>query len=229
MSTGRTKDNQEQKPARHPGGVSRSIDYLVACLTGKSSPDQFPREAALHDLAEVVRITYDQVKNGDTACGYFLGELLSIFGKKSCELAQQNSAFAKAVATWKPVRIASAKDSALRAYVAEIIAKALTRRGRYAILQLIPGAEDLQPDDKFLSKLPEIAATNRSVNAWMNRVVYPQLRRMKDQLDADPRIAKVKRYHDANTKIQPSRMKKDARDALMRIARMPKSYYFHSA
>src|SRR5204862_1474118 len=131
--------------------------------------------------------------------------------------------------TWKSARIASAKDSALREYVDEILISAMSRRRRYAILQLIPGAEDLYPEDKPLSKLPDLNSTKRAVDAWMNRVVYPQLRKMKVQLDADPRIAKVKKFHDVNTKLQPSRMKKDARDAIRRIAQLPKSYYFHSA
>ena len=214
---------------RKRGGVSRSIDYLASCLTADPGSEKFPKEAALHELGALVRITYDQARTGDAACGYFLGELLSVIGKKSSELARQNNAFAAARSKWKPARIASAKDSALREYVYKIVVNAIARRRRYALLQLIPGAADLYPEDKPLSKLPELKPSKRSVDAWMNRVVYPQLRRMKEQLDADPRIAKVERFHDVNTKLQPSRLKKDARDAVTRVARLPKSYYFHSA
>ena len=213
---------------RKRGGVSRSIDYLASCLTAEPGSEKFPKEAALHDLAALVRIIYDQARKGDSACGYFLGELLSVLGKKSCELARHN-AFAAARSKWKSVRIASAKDSGVREYVDEILMDAMSRRHRYAILQLIPGAADLYPDDKRLTKLPDLKPNKCSVDAWMKRLVYPQLCRMKDQLDADPRIAKVKRFHDVNTKLQPSRMKKDARDAIRRVAQLPKSYYFHSA
>ena len=214
---------------RKRGGVSRSIDYLASCLTEEPSSEKFPKEAALHELGALVRITYDQARMGDAACGYFLGELLSVIGKKSSELARQNKAFAAVRSEWKSARIASAKDSALREYVYKIVVNAVSRRRRYTLLQLIPGAEDLYPEDKALLKLPELKPSKRAVDAWMKRVVYPRLRRMKEQLDADPRIAKVKRFHDVNTKLQPSRIKKDARDAIRRVAQLPKSYYFHSA
>jgi hypothetical protein len=222
-------NTQEETSMRKRGGVSRSIDYLGSCLTAEPGSKKFPKEAALHDLAALVRITYDEARKGDSACGYFLGELLSVVGKKSSELARHNNAFTAARSKWKSARIASAKDSAVREYVDKILANAISRRRRYAILQLIPGAADLYPEDKPLSKLPELKPSKRSVDAWMDRVVYPELRRMKDQLDADPRIAKVDRFHDVNTKLQPSRLKKDARDAIRRVARLPKSYYFHSA
>lgn len=222
-------DMQEQTSMRQHGGVTRSIDYLASCLTAEPVPEEFPKEAALHDLAALVRITYDQARKGDSACGYFLGELLSVVGKKSSELARHNNAFAAVRSKWKSARIASVKDSAVREYVNKILANAMSRRHRYAILQLIPGAPDLYPDDKPLSKLPDLKPSKRAVDAWMKHVVYPQLRRMKEELDADPRIAKVKRFHDVNTKLQPSRIKKDARDAIRRVAQLPKSYYFHSA
>jgi len=226
-----TRDNDihEQTSGRKQGGVSRSIDYLASCLTAEPAPDKFPKEAVLHDLAALVRITYDQARKGDLACGYFLGELLSVLGKKSSELARRNNAFAAARTKWKPARIASAKDSAIREYVDEILLNAMSRRRQYGILQLIPGATELYPGEKLLSKLPDLKPSKRSVDAWMKRVVYPELCRMKEQLDADPRIAKVKKFHDVNTKLQPSRMKKDARDAIRRVAQLPKSYYFHSA
>jgi hypothetical protein len=87
---------------------------------------------------------------------------------------------------------------------------------------------DLYRDDKPLLRLPDLRPTKRSVDAWMKMVVYPALVRMKDEMDLDPRIAKVRRYHDSNTKLQPSKMKKDAWDATFRIAKLPKSYYFPS-
>lgn len=224
-----SSDDAEKTNPRKPGGVSRSIDFIAEAIAAKPKPDAVPKAAHLLDVAELLRITYVQAAAGDSDCGYFLGELFGVLGKKTSELRRQNSNFKRAFDTWKPVRIASAKDSALREHVFHIVIKARQRRRECQIVQHFPEARDYFAADKWMLKLPELMPTKRAVDVWFNRVVYPTLREMKDQLDADPRIANIARYHDDNTKLQLSRMKQDARDALMRIARLPQAYYFFSA
>lgn len=219
----------EEYSLRKPGGVSRSIDYFARCLRNEPGDDDLPKQAALHEVARLLRIAHDEAQRGDESCGFFLGEVATFFAKKRRELGRQNAAFREVIDTWKPIRVASAKNSALRTRIYQIITDAKMRKRRYAIAKMIPGAAELLADDAHLSNLPEFSGRDRVVDAWTDQLVYPTLRQHRDELESDPKIRAMAKAHDSNTKLQLSRVKPLIRATVARIAKLPKAYYFDTA
>ncbi len=219
-------DNTSSK--RKHGGLSRSLDFLISSIKAPPAADSENnlKAVALLDLSTALHAIIEQTEMNDADCGYFLAELTSFLSKNSKNLALENRAFSDCIAKWKPVRAATSKNSALRRKVHQVILNALSRRRRYGIASFIPGATEFYKQDAALMSLPDFRDQPEVVDQWFNAVVYPELRKRRDELEQDPGIGKLKRARDENGKFQVSRLKDEMRAIAFRIAKLPKSYYF---
>jgi hypothetical protein len=216
-----------RKPqVRHPGGVSRSLDYVNSCLSKRCRGRSTPKAMALLEVATLLHVVAKQAQRGDKECGYFLAELLALFWKTRISLSKANNTFRDYFLRLESAHFPTTKDSQLRRIISRIIARAQIERHRSAILKLIPNADLVIKIDNKLLELPELNSSTEAVNAWTNVVVYPQLKSMARKLGRDPIIGNMKKALDENGKFQISRLKPLIRATVARIASLPRRYYF---
>lgn len=97
----KTKAAEEPDPwAYEPGGAPEaSLEFIRECLEGKAkrrnlegkrevSPP-WVKEAALGEIAELLRVVLEQALKGDKECGFFLGEIIPGLSKKEAREFEQ--------------------------------------------------------------------------------------------------------------------------------------------
>jgi len=211
---------------RRPGGVSRSIDYLLSSLTSPDPSDEAAKPGAIVHLSELITVAIRQAELGDPDCGYFLGELLAHAWKRRADLSDRNETFRKCFSRWESSRLATKRGSPLRPLIHKILAEAQAERRVQQITRSIPKARLVYKLNKTLLGLPEFSADPVAVSDWTDKVVYPKLCAMQSELTADPVIGSLKKALDENGKFQLSRLKPMIKQTVARIAALPKAYYF---
>lgn len=216
-----------RKPqVRHPGGVSRSLDYIDSCLSKRCRGRSTQKAMALLEVATLLRVIARQAQRGDKECGYFLAELLALFWKTRISLAKANDTFRDCFSKLESAHFSTTKDSRLRQIISRIVARAQSDRERSAIIKLVPNAALVMKIDNKLLALPEFNSSAEAVAAWTNVVVYPRLKSMSRKLSRDPIIGNMRKALDENGKFQISRLKPFIRATVARIASLPRRYYF---
>jgi hypothetical protein len=211
---------------RRPGGVSRSIDYLLSSLTSSDPSDEAAKPGAIVQLSELMVVAIHQTELGDGDCGYFLGELLAYAWKRCSDLSDRNDTFRKCFSKWQSSRLTTKRGSPLRPLIHKILAEAGAERRMQQITKAIPKARLVYKLNKTLLGLPEFSADPVAVSDWTDKIVYPKLRAMQSELAADPVIGSLKKALDENGKFQLSRLKPLIKQTVARIAALPKAFYF---
>jgi hypothetical protein len=211
---------------RRRGGGSRSIDYLRSSLINPNSADETAKPAAIVNLSELVAVAIDQTASGDPDCGYFIAELLASLCKKRASLADKNETFRKCYSKWESSRVATKRGSPLRPLIHAILAQAHRDKDLQELARHISNSALIIKRNKVLLALPEFSADPQVVSEWTDKLVYPKLRAMQSELDADPVIGNLKKARDKNGKFQISRLKPVIKQTVRRIAALPKAYYF---
>lgn len=211
---------------RQRGGVSRSIDYLRSSLINPDPEDEAAKPGAVGELSKLVSVAIDQTKLGDAECGYLLAELLTYLWKNRYRLSAKNETFRKSYSRLESARLATKKDSPLRALIHDIIMEASREQRVQGVAKLIPHSSLVIKFDNVLLALPEFADSPDVVSAWTDAVVYPRLRAMESELAQHPVIGNLEKAKDPSGKFRVSRLKPLIRQTVARIAAVPKSYYF---
>src|SRR6266699_2615093 len=123
---------------RRRGGVSRSIDYLRLSLINPDPADEAAKPGAILELSKLLGVAINQTAIGDAECGYFLAELLAYLWKNRYRLSAKNETFRKSYSQWESSRLATKKESPLRALVHGIIIDASSEKRVQEIAKLIP-------------------------------------------------------------------------------------------
>jgi hypothetical protein len=212
---------------RQRGGIPRNIDYLRASLLTKDKRKWPAKGFALHEVAALIGITFDQTIAGDADCAYFLAELLAFLTKNGLRLEAANQIFRDTWLKWESARPSTIKGSALRQLIHRIIVKAQRRRLALQVAQHIPESHLVMPPNNALRDLPDFGPRPEIVEKWVNVVVYPELRKISRKLEAHPEIGSLKKARDENGKFQLSRLKPLIRRTVDRIAALPRRYFFN--
>jgi hypothetical protein len=168
-----------------------------------------------------------QAEKGDPDSGYFLGELLPALRKSQPTLSKVNPAFERRCKEMDSAPFPTAKDAPFRAIVEEIIREAQAQKHKHEILQLIPEAAAVLGLNKTLIALPDLRSADDVVDIWVDKVVYPTLRKRQRELRAIFDAGRLKKARDQNGKFQVSRLKPLTRDTVARIAKVPRVYFFN--
>ncbi|SRR6266446_3627215 len=211
---------------RRRGGVSRSIDYLRSSLINPDPEDEAAKPGAVVELSRLIAVAIDQAEIGDAECGYLLAELLTYLWKNRHRLSAKNEIFRKSYSRWESSRLATKKESPLRALIQDIIMEASREQRIQGVAKEIPRSSLVIKFDKILLALPEFRDSPEVVSAWTDAVVYPRLRGMQSELAKHPIIGNLEKAKDPNGKFRVSRLKPLIRQTVARIAAVPKSYYF---
>jgi len=216
--------NEISNPKR--GGVSRSIDYIYSSIIDSSESDPAAKPGAIRAVAGLMRVVIQQAATGDHECGGLLAEALAYLWKNRDRLSAKNETFRKYYSRWESSRLATKKESPLRALINGIIVDAIHEKSVQEISKFIPHSSLIFKRNKTLLALPEFSADPKIVSEWTDKIVYPKLRAMQSKLAEDPIIGNLKKALDENGKFYVSRLKPLIKQTVARIAPLPKAYYF---
>ncbi len=201
--------------------TSNTVTALAECTRADAGTRNFPKQAALLEVANLIHSIIGQARKGDHDCGYFLGELAPILEKQRSKLNRSNETFRKAFSQFSSARLSTTKQSTLRAQIHRVITDARTRRRE---LQLSPKLrKSITKNDKQLLDLPELDTSDGSVERWTNTIVYPALRKIGSELPRE--IKELPKATDKNGKFQISLLRPLIRKTVARIAAGPRKYY----
>jgi hypothetical protein len=215
--------------SRKSGGISRSIDCLRSNLVSADPSDEAAKPGAVLELSRLINVAIEETMKGDAPCGCLLAELYAFLSKNRHRLSAQNEIFEMMCSSWKSARLATKKESPLRALIHGIIMKVWRERKVHQITKLIPHfSPGLKPDEALIA-LPEFANSEQAISAWTEVVVYPRLRAMESELRKHPVIGNLPKALDPNGKFHVSRLKPVIQQTVARIAAVPRPYYFNLA
>lgn len=184
-----------------------------------------------YDISEKLQKITSEAKNGDSHCGTFLAEVSVFLGKKQTLLNAKNDAFRTLYQKLKKLRVATKKDSALRAIVYEIVLRGQVARARACSAT---ATSSQRSDLAFLAKLAykiygcsfSSAKLRRlppfdpsSAAVWFDQVVWPVLKANPDKLKH------LAWLEDSNTKFQISKANQTACGMVKSIAKLPLTKY----
>jgi hypothetical protein len=211
---------------RKPGGFSRHLDYVHWCLARRSRGRSARKAMALFEVAKLLRVVAQQAQRRDKECGYFLSEMLPMFWKTRDSLAKSNQTFRTNFSRMESAHFATGKESPLRRMIHRVIRQAKAERGVLQIASQFPESSLVTKRNDRLLALPDLNDSEKAIDAWTNRVVYPRLRSRASRLARHPIIGKLRKALDENGKFQISRLKPLIRQTVARIAVLPPTYYF---
>ena len=212
------------------GGPPLNLDLLRANLRAGNKPNDTHMAFTLF-ARDVIAFIFDRAKRenqanrGNVNCARFLAELLALLSKNRSQLEASSQTFHDTWSKWKSAHTATMKGSALRRIIHDIIRK--TEEVRIANrFPKSPGMSEIRRANKRLARLPDLSASSEVVDQWVDEVVYPRLRKMKQSLAEHPEIGKLKKARDENGKFQLSRLKPLIYKTTARIAALPQSHFF---
>ncbi len=180
------------------------------------------------EMRGLVQTVIDQARAGDEGCGYFLAELTAFLWKNREKLGVHNEAFRKNFSTLESARVTSRKSSPLRPLIQKIISETCVRRRQLSIAHASRLGQFF-PDREGLLKLPEFGPSAGVAREWATKVVYPRLQLMEAELARDPEMAKIKKAWGLGGSFRISRLKVQINETVVRIAALPRSYFFNIA
>jgi hypothetical protein len=219
--------NRNEISNRKRGGVSHSIDHIYSSIIDNSNLDPADKLSAIRAVADLMRVVIHQAATGDHECAGLLAEALAYLWKNRDRLSAKNETFRKYYSRWESSRLATKKESRLRALINGIIVDAIQEKSDQELSKFVPHSWLVIRRNKTLLALPEFSADPKVVSEWTDKIVYPKLRAMQSKLAEDPVIGNLKKARDKNGKFQISRLESLIKQTVGRIAAVPRARYFN--
>jgi hypothetical protein len=181
------------------------------------------KSLALQNCAELVRWVAQETLKGDQMCATFLGEMISFVMKWEKEL-KENDAFKARFAEVRRWQRRRKKGRTLSREIEEIIEDATREHQMFWLMR------DLPKSSARYNYFDLPIFNSSSADLWFEKVIWPELKRRKNELRNNPLIGGLKKANRCkgkrSGKFQLSDLKDQAHDIVTRLANRPWLYYF---